>query len=364
MCKRVKDHYKTLRIEWSASSEEVRSAFRKIARQHHPDVSDTEESKETFIAAKEAYDVLIDVERRRTYDQTLAHHRQSESSRRQAAQQHQDKAKRRVQQAQDERVNSAEVLRMTMLLNTHRFREAEAVARQILRLDAKSPQAYATLAEAARVRGDLDSAARYFAYAAQYAPDNRVYREKSIEAQEALVRREHRQSRGASHNAPIAMGAGAFVVLASSLYVVLAAEPPAFPSVRPIAAMPLSLIFMLIVSGLAVGVALSIAGVLDVYDANRGSAVMRVAPATALGAVAVVNFWVAVAFYVLVGATQQAFNASMTRLLSGVGSALLVLTLAAWQTSGEAATQTFLWGGNLLYVAGAVGWFVADSLKR
>jgi hypothetical protein len=115
---------------------------------------------------------------------------------------------------------------------------------------------------------------------------------------------------------------------------------------------------------LSVGVSLSIAGVLDVYDANRGSAVMRVAPATALGAVAVVNFWVALAFYVLVGATQQAFNASMSRLIAGVTFALLFLTVAAWQLNSEAGMQTFLWGGNVLYLSAAVGWFVADSLKR
>lgn len=360
----MQDHYKVLGIEWSATADEVRSAFRRIARSHHPDVSDSPASKDIFMTAKEAYEVLIDVERRRNYDQALAHHREVEEGRRRNAQQYTDKARRRVQQAKAEAVNSADLLRLTMLLNTHRFREAEALARQILRLEPKSAQAYAALAESAKVRGDLDSAARYFAYAAQFAPDNRVFREKSIEAQEALGRREERASRGTNQNAPIALGAGVFVVLASSLYVVLASEPPAFPSIKPISAWPLSLLFMLIVAGLSIGVALSIGGALDVYDANRGSAVMRVAPATALGAVAVVNFWVAVAFYLLVGATQQAFNASMSRLIASVGAALVLLTLAAWQLSAEAATQTFIWGGNVMYVASAVGWFVADSLKR
>ncbi len=357
-------HYETLGVSESASAEEVRSAFRKIAREHHPDVSSSVASKEAFLLAKEAYEVLSDPDSRRTYDLTLGHSRQSEANRRRAQQQSTDKAKRRVQQASDERVSSADVLRMTMLLNSHRFREAEAVARQVLRIEPKSAPAYATLAEAAKVRGDLDSAARYFAYAAQYAPDNRLYRERSVEAQEALDRRARVDPQRVQHNAPIAVGGGVFVVLASSLYVVMAAEPPAFPSMKPISAWPLSLLFMLVVAGLSVGVSLSIAGVLDVYDANRGSAVMRVAPATALGAVAIVNFWVALAFYMLVGMTQNAFNASMSRLMGGVFGALMVFTVAAWNLNSEAALQTFVWGGNVLYIAAAVGWFVADSLKR
>lgn len=353
------DHYRTLGVSPDASQDEIKSAFRAIARKHHPDVSDTQESKDTFIRAKEAYDVLSDLERKRTYDQTRIHQARIDQNKRASD----DRAKRRVQYAKEDRVNSAEILRMVTLLNTHRFREAEALAREILRIDPKSAQAYATLAESARIKGDLDAAARYFAYAAQYAPDNRVYREKSVQAQEALQRRESQPAR--SHrNAPIAIGAGLFVTLASSLYVVLAADPPAFPGVKPIAAWPLSLLYMLIIAGLSVGVSLSIAGVLDVYDANRGSAIMRVAPATALGAVAVVSFWVALGFYVLVGVTQHAFNASMSRLLAGVTAALFIMSLAAWQLNSEVAFQTFLWGGNVLYIASAVGWFVSDSLKK
>jgi curved DNA-binding protein CbpA len=353
------DHYETLGVSHYATQDEIKSAFRNLARKHHPDVSDTQESKDLFIRAKEAYDVLSDPERKRTYDQTRAYQRQVDQNKRA----NDERARRRVQYAKQDRVNSAEVLRMVTLLNTHRFREAEALAREILRIDPKSAQAYATLAESARIKGDLDAAARYFAYAAQYAPDNRVYREKSVQAQEALQRREAAPER-AQRNAPIAIGSGLFVTLASSLYVVLAADPPAFPTIKPIAAWPLSLLYMLIIAGLSVGVSLSIAGVLDVYDANRGSAVMRVAPATALGAVAIVSFWAALAFYVLVGATQQAFNASMSRLITGVTVALLLMTVAAAQISGETAFQTLLWGGNLLYLSAAVGWFVSDSLKK
>ncbi|HXH62329.1 MAG TPA: J domain-containing protein [Fimbriimonadaceae bacterium] len=357
------DHYQTLGVSEDASRDEIRSAFRRIAREHHPDVSDG--PSDVFLLAKEAYEVLIDPDRRRTYDSARAHERKIEESKRKAQATRDSTARKRYEQAQADQSQTAEVLRMNVLLNSHRFREAENVARQILRTDPKSGPAYAALAEAAMVRGDLDSAARYYAYAAQYSPENRVYRDKSIAAQEALLRREQSANPDSvRRNAPIALGAGAFVVLVGAIYVVLANEPPVLPSVRPIAAWPLSLIFMLVLAGLSVGAALSIGGALDVYDANRGSAVMRVPPATALGAVALLSFWIAVGFYLLVGVTQHAFNASMSRLIAAVFVALLVFVLAAWNLSGEAATETFLWGGNLIYVSAAAGWFVADSLKR
>lgn len=350
------DHYQTLGVSKGATEDQIKSAFRKVARKHHPDVSSSESSMEKFHRAKEAYDVLSDAVQRSAYDQTLADERKIREKRDSGTSKHEERTS-------DRRTQTGEILRMTMLLNSHRFKDAEAVARSVLRSDPKSAPAYATLAEASRVRGDLDAAARYFAFAAQYAPDNKVYVEKSLVAQEALARREG-TTEGLQRNAPFALGAGAFMVLTSAVYVVLAAEPAVLPGVRPISAWPLSLIFMLLIAGLSVGVSLSVGGALDVYDANRGSAVMRVPPATALGAVAVLSFWIALMFYVLVGATQNAFNASMSRLIGSVCLTVVVFTIAAYNLSETASAQTFLWGGNLVYLSAAVGWFVADSLKR
>ena len=356
------DHYTTLGVSQDATGEEIRAAYRKIAREHHPDVSVLDESKEKFIAANDAYEVLSDVERKRAYDAARASQRQIDERERRVRE---SKSGGPAGYADHARATSADALRLTMLLNSHRFKDADVAARQLLQRDPNSAIAYAVMAEVAQFQGDLQKAAQYFAYAAQYAPTNRAYMQKSMAAQEALERRSGDLGpTQLPRNAPFALGVGAFMLLSSSLYVVLAAEPAAFPSVKPIAAWPLSLIFMLVVAGLSVGVALSISGLLDVFDSNRGAAVMRVAPAAALGMVAVISFWVALAFYLLVGATQHAFNSSLSRLMGGVFVAVLVFTAAAYSISGEAAFQTFLWGGNVLYLAAATGWFVADSLKR
>ncbi|MEY2409305.1 MAG: curved DNA-binding protein [Verrucomicrobiota bacterium] len=64
-----KDYYKVLAVERTATQDEIRKAFRKLARQHHPDVAkNKKEAEEKFKEINEAHDVLSDPEKRRKYD--------------------------------------------------------------------------------------------------------------------------------------------------------------------------------------------------------------------------------------------------------------------------------------------------------
>jgi molecular chaperone DnaJ len=68
-----RDYYEVLGVERGASAGEVKKSFRKLARELHPDVNAHDpEAEEKFKEAAEAYEVLSDPERRRTYD-TLGH---------------------------------------------------------------------------------------------------------------------------------------------------------------------------------------------------------------------------------------------------------------------------------------------------
>jgi len=69
-----KNFYEVLGIEQSASQEQVRSAFRKLARERHPDRFQgvvRRDAEREFQAITEAYNILSDPERRARYDQTL-----------------------------------------------------------------------------------------------------------------------------------------------------------------------------------------------------------------------------------------------------------------------------------------------------
>lgn len=63
-----KDYYETLGVKPDASEAEIKSAFRKLARKYHPDVSKEAGAEDKFKAVNEAYEALRDPEKRRQYD--------------------------------------------------------------------------------------------------------------------------------------------------------------------------------------------------------------------------------------------------------------------------------------------------------
>lgn len=64
-----KDYYEVLGVSKTASQDEIKSAFRKLAKKYHPDVSKEPDAESKFKEAQEAYAVLSDEDKRRQYDQ-------------------------------------------------------------------------------------------------------------------------------------------------------------------------------------------------------------------------------------------------------------------------------------------------------
>lgn len=77
---KYKDYYAILGVDRTASEDDIKKAYRKLARKYHPDVSKEKNAEEQFKEVAEAYQTLSDKEKRAAYDQ-LGRHRPGEDFR-------------------------------------------------------------------------------------------------------------------------------------------------------------------------------------------------------------------------------------------------------------------------------------------
>jgi curved DNA-binding protein CbpA len=369
------NHYETLGLRSSASEKEIKAAYRKIVLRHHPDRSSDPASTRIFMEATEAYEALLDPERRRAYDQGLAGEarraaeREAEAKRAQAAESR-AKAARAASTAPPPRTATAppgtpiptQLARLSLLFSRGLYAEAERLADEILEREPRQPLPYAVKGDLARQRGKLQEAARQYALAIQMDPRNPTY----LQRYEEVLGRVQTAPDGRPRMEPsdrltLAMLAYGAVCLLAAIFIVLSPEKPVFGGLGIVASWTVGLVAMLFLCGVAAGASLSVGDGLDRLDAY---ATGRIGPTVALGLVSIVSFPAAAVLYFLLGVAQRGFNLSTTRLMSAIGAA--VATLAGGAALGHSINpvSVLLWGGNLAYLGGLCGWAVADSLRR
>lgn len=373
----AQDHYRVLGVARNATPNEIKSAYRKVVLAHHPDKSATRESADIFFRATRAYEILGDPERRRHYDTVAAGEkrrvaqadRQTGGSPSAARPQTQTQAQPQKAGTAGSKVSTvaADVTRLTLIFTRGNFVESEKLARAILNRDNRQPIPYAVLGDLARAKGNLDEAAKMYAYAAQMDPRNPIYQQRH----EELVktgRAEPKSSRGAvkEDRALLSAMVGALLLVSTALYVWVANEPAIAPGIGLISTWTLGLIVMLFLAGVSVGAVMCSGNFLDRFSVSSTNSLGRVSsPILALTTVAIVNFWAAVALYAGISVAQRSLNVSHLRFVAGIAVVVAVLSLACAGSSARyIPMQTFLWGGNLAYLGGICGWMIADSFKR
>ena len=81
MAIKFEDYYKTLGVERKASADQIKRAYRTLARKYHPDVNKEASAHEHFKKVTEAYEVLKDAQKRKQYDQFGANYKQGQDFR-------------------------------------------------------------------------------------------------------------------------------------------------------------------------------------------------------------------------------------------------------------------------------------------
>lgn len=350
----MSDPYAALGLKPGATASEIKSAYRKIVLKHHPDRSRSPESARIFAAAKDAYELLSNPERRRQIEEERESRERAARTREIEHQRAQSRDT--VVEAKAARDTAADVQRLSRMFWQGRHSSAERLAEEILSRDRRQPIPYAVLGDLARARGDLDMAAQHYAYAAQYAPNNELFQKRYEE-----ILSGHRvvdtRSRERVEASPVANGG----LIAATIGTLVGAALCALPS-----AWIFGPGFWLgsLVAGIGIGAGLAGGNWLDRFGGLAVNALGKPGPAITYGLGAVALFWVAAIWYAVKGTLSRAYNVTLSRFLGALALAAPVLALGALVPEGASPLWTLLLGPNVAALAALLSWAVVDAVRR
>jgi tetratricopeptide (TPR) repeat protein len=255
------------------------------------------------------------------------------------------------------------------LLGRGRYKDAEDMARTLLAANGREAMAWAALGDIARAKGELTAAAKHYAFAVQYDPGHEGYLKSHLAVVEAMksptgnLATHHADSHAKAQPFTAPLAVLGVILLCVFCWVVMDRSPLGLP-IAPLSGWTMAALAGLMVCGLALGACLSLGDIVDrLFVAGKG-AVSRTPPVLVLGAVSVLNFWIAALLYVLSGVFQGAFQKTTSALVAGTAGLVLALALAGAFVSTGMAFSIVVFGGSLVYAAALLGWATADALRR
>lgn len=164
----LRDYYSVLGIKPTATHEEIRRAYRELARKYHPDVAGNNTLR-VFQEISEAHTVLGDPVKRREYDELLEQKEQSKhgvGDIRTASQRKSNPKEESARKAQ-QHLHEARIA-----LSKGDYKRAAEQAERCNAIDSRNAQAYEIRADVALAHGQRDKAAQLYSMAVQYSPQN------------------------------------------------------------------------------------------------------------------------------------------------------------------------------------------------
>lgn len=363
------NYYEALGLTRTATSAEIRTAYRRIAIKHHPDRSKDPKSVDVFKRAAEAYEILGDDQKRRSYDLRLGVElrRQAEAARKAnpfgpevaAPTTPKPKAQQVATKTRPGVSVTEEVSRLTTLFSRGRHVEAESLARAILDRDPRQPLPYAILGDLSRMEGHRREAAKMYAFAVQMDPRNELYQQRHEEMLAEIKRFEEPQSkRREAMNWNLML---LFVPAAGWAMIAFHSGPGDLAKLPLVSSWSWSMLGWLLGSGASVGGLLARSRWLDHLLTSLSTSLGKPSQVFVFSALAILQFWLALAIYGLSALVRGSHTASLSRFMSTIAFMVVMFTLAGALGTANAA-ETFLWSGNVMYLGALVGWLIADAV--
>lgn len=353
----MRNHYEILGLPRNATLAQIKRRYRQLARKYHPDVAaDKEMAHRLFIQISEAYDVLSDSGRRRTYDATLS----LEMPRASAA------SSATTQQTSPRRSPSQHIKDAQWAFIQKRFTEAANHCKEALRDNPRNAQAHVILGDIYRLQGKTQSAANSYSYALQYNPQDRETQKKLTKLIGKRVSRDVVHKRSVDKSAATVNSVWWSIAF---LLIILISVYPGKPITWLQVYIPLvstwswNLISLLAAASLLVGMLISSNGLVGHPDDDLifESGNWTVLPTGLILLIGSGFFFLGAAiFYIAVGSLQGSVSRSMVITFVCVG---VIVLLSSLMYDPQARTQVWLFGGNVAFLSCLTGRYIGSAFK-